>query len=160
MKNLNLAENASETLGDDTLTSLADTIQAISSQFTDDMDTTPTIRPVLDLDNVYTGMAELDTMFSTNQARIAGSAYMTTHDDSVERLEEAYRKAIMDGNLELANMLLNSEDTNVVVDVHLDANAEGIFDIVKVENEKATKRTGSSPLMIARRNAMQASLVH
>lgn len=160
MKNLNLAENASEILGDDTLTSLADTIQAISSQFTDDMDTTPTIRPVLDLDNVYTGMAELDTMFSTNQARIAGSAYMTTHDDSVERLEEAYRKAIMDGNLELANMLLNSEDTNVIVDVHLDANAEGIFDLVKVENEKATKREGASPLMIARRNAMQASLVH
>ena len=159
LKNLNLAENASETLGDDTLASLADTIQAISSQFTDDMDTTPTIRPVLDLNNVYTGMAELDTMFSTNQARIAGSAYMTTHDDSVERLEEAYRKAIMDGNLELANMLLNSEDTNVIVDVHLDANAEGIFDLVKVENEKATKRSGASPLMIARRNAVQASLV-
>lgn len=158
-KYTNLADNASEELGDSTLTSLSDTIKAISSQFTDDMDTTPTIRPVLDLDNVYTGMAELDTMFSTQQARIAGSAYMTTHDDSVERLEDAYRKAIMDGNLELANMLLNSDNTNVTVEVHLDANAEGIFDLVKTENKKATERTGASPLMIARRNAINAGVL-
>ena len=158
-KYTNLADNASEELGDSTMMTLSDTIRAISSQFTDDMDTTPTIRPVLDLDNVYTGMAELDTMFSTSQARIAGSAYMTTHDDSVERLEDAYRKAIMDGNMELANMLLNSENTNVTVEVHLDANAEGIFDIVKTENKKATERTGASPLMIARRNAINASVL-
>ena len=158
-KYTNLADNASEELGDSTLTSLSDTIRAISSQFTDDMDTTPTIRPVLDLDNVYTGMAELDTMFSTSQARIAGSAYMTTHDDSVERLEDAYRKAIMDGNLELANMLLNSDNTNVTVEVHLDANAEGIFDLVKTENKKATERMGASPLMIAKRNAINAGVL-
>lgn len=158
-KYTNLADNASEELGESSLMSLSDTIRAISSQFTDDMDTTPTIRPVLDLDNVYTGMAELDTMFSTQQARIAGSAYMTTHDDSVERLEDAYRKAIMDGNLELANMLLNSDNTNVTVEVHLDANAEGIFDLVKTENKKATERMGASPLMIARRNAINAGVL-
>ena len=158
-KYMGLADKASEELGDSTLTSLSDTIRAISSQFTDDMDTTPTIRPVLDLENVYSGMAELDTMFSTSQARIAGSAYMTTHDDSVERLEDAYRKAIMEGNMELANMLLNSENTNVTVEVHLDANAEGIFDLVKTENKKATERTGASPLMIARRNAINAGVL-
>ncbi len=157
-KNISLAENASENLGDATLDSLSEAIGAISSTFTEDMDTTPMIRPVLDLSNVYDGMTALDTTFSTSQARIAGRAYMTTYDDSVDRLEDAYKKAIMDGNVELANMLLNSDNTNVIVNVHLDTNAEGIFDIVKVENEKATRDSGVSPLMIARNGAIRASL--
>ena len=120
------------------------------------MDTTPTIRPVLDLDNVYTGMADLDTMFSTKQARIAGSAYATTHDNSVERLEDAYRRAIMEGNLELANLLLSSEDNNVIVNVNLNGSAADFFDAMVDQTVQSVRKSGVNPLMVGRRNTINA----
>jgi hypothetical protein len=84
------AEKASGELGTDTVKSISETIKAVSATFTDDLDTTPTIRPVLDLSNVYDGMGQLDTLFSTNQARIAASAYATNRsaDDGINRLQQ------------------------------------------------------------------------
>ena len=156
-KYASLAEDSSENLGDSALNSLADTIQLLSAQFTDDMDTTPTITPILDLSNVRNGMAELDTMFTTKQARIAGSYYGSTYDDSTDRMEEAYRKAIQNANMELISAIQNS-DQPVNVNITVDGDPEQIFKIVKVENEKETRRTGASPLMIAKRNALNVGL--
>lgn len=65
---------AGYTLGDTSVNALKESFRKLNTNI-DDIDTTPTIRPVLDLSNVKMGLNSIDSMFNQNQyaLRVAGS---------------------------------------------------------------------------------------
>ena len=63
-----LASDEAETAGLSMLNTLRNTIAGISDAINDNIDTQPTIRPVLDLTDLADGTKQLNTLFSRNQA--------------------------------------------------------------------------------------------
>lgn len=61
-------ENATEDMGKSTLKSMAKAISKISDIVNGEIDTTPTIRPVMDLSKIQNGMKRMNTMFSRTRA--------------------------------------------------------------------------------------------
>lgn len=57
-----------ESLGTKTLDSLRNAVSKISEMVNSDIDAQPTIRPVLDLSEIETGVTQLDTLFNQQQA--------------------------------------------------------------------------------------------
>ena len=66
--NADLAADAAGRMVDATIDNLKNTIAAISDIINSDIDSEPTIRPVLDLSNVEAGTTRLNAMFSRTQA--------------------------------------------------------------------------------------------
>lgn len=66
--NSSLSERAATKLGDNAIDNFRNTIARIAEVVSSDIDTEPTIRPVLDLTNVKSGTATLNAMFSKSQA--------------------------------------------------------------------------------------------
>lgn len=64
----NRVENSAETVGNRAIRALGGTIARITDIIESDIDTQPTIRPVLDLSNVESGTAMLSNMLSRTQA--------------------------------------------------------------------------------------------
>ena len=65
--------NASEGLASASEIAISSAIQSISDAINNDMDTTPVITPVVDLDNVRNGAALASSMFSSNIMGIRGN---------------------------------------------------------------------------------------
>lgn len=151
------ATKASDELSTSTIDSISSTIQAISDQFTDDIDTTPTIRPVLDLTDVYAGAQGIDALFSTQQASIAAKAYAIPKRDTVKDMADAMSNQNDKQMKQLADIIMAS-DKPVTVNVTLQGGAEQFFDFVVDQNRQEVLTKGSSPLMIMRRNSINASL--
>ena len=59
----NSVYNAGSTLGETATGSLSDSISRIASMIGDDIDTQPTIRPVLDLSDIKAGASTISSMF-------------------------------------------------------------------------------------------------
>jgi hypothetical protein len=76
--NANIAKGAASELSDSVIGAFQSTIQQISEVVNSDIDTQPTIRPVLDLSDVKSGTATLNAMFSRSQA-IKASAGMSNN---------------------------------------------------------------------------------
>lgn len=79
-----LINSSSEEVGKTALDSLRNVISNITNLVDDNIDSQPTIRPVLDLTNVQTGARKLNTMFSRTRALNISNAIngRTTEDDS------------------------------------------------------------------------------
>ena len=72
--NLYLSDEAGRNLGESSMNGIGEAIQKISDVVNSDMDFQPTIRPVLDLSNIKSGVKTIHTMLSTNKAYQANSA--------------------------------------------------------------------------------------
>ena len=59
---------SSKNLGEKAMDSLRNAVSRISDVINSDVDTQPTIRPVLDLSEIETGVTQLDTLFNQQQA--------------------------------------------------------------------------------------------
>lgn len=81
IENSKLSEEASSIVGDNVIDNLRNTIKRISDIATSEIDTQPTIRPVLDLSDVESGTARLNALFSRSQA-IRINAGMQKHNVS------------------------------------------------------------------------------
>lgn len=68
LDNSGLSDEAAARVGDSAIENLKASIRKISDVVNSDLDTQPTIRPVLDLSNVRSGMVKLNAMTSTTQA--------------------------------------------------------------------------------------------
>lgn len=66
--NSGLSDDAAAHIGDSAIESLKNSIRQISDVVNSDLDTQPTIRPVLDLSNIRSGTARLNAMVSNAQA--------------------------------------------------------------------------------------------
>lgn len=73
--NLSRVKSAAEYAGDSALQSLRNSIQGISSVVNSEMDTSPTIRPVIDLTDARTGASLLGQMFSSQNVPVSISGY-------------------------------------------------------------------------------------
>jgi len=154
---VNLVKDSMSEVGDTAINSLSSTIQAISSQFTEDLDTTPTIRPVLDLTDVYAGAQGIDALFSTQQATIAAQAYSIPKRDTVKDMTDSIEAQNAKQMQQLADIMMTS-DQPVNITVTLNGGAEQFFDYVVDRNRQEVLTNGNSPLMIARRNSINAGL--
>ena len=76
-----MISNSLDTLSDDVLSSMRDTIAMIGKKLTDDIDD-PVITPVLDLSNVEAGARTLSNMFSSNQALRASASLNLQNEQS------------------------------------------------------------------------------
>ena len=72
----NLVTNASGGLGETAINSVRSAIQKVSAVINSDIDTSPTIRPTLDLSSVRAGAQEIGSMFNNNKYGVSvnGSA--------------------------------------------------------------------------------------
>ena len=78
--NLYLSDEAGRNLGESSMNGIGDAIQKISDVINSDMDFEPTIRPVLDLSNVKSGVKTIHTMLSTNKAYQANTSIGTNRE--------------------------------------------------------------------------------
>jgi hypothetical protein len=62
------------TLGQTAINGIASAISAASSMFTQDLDMTPTITPVIDLDNIQTGIGVMNGLLNSKSLDLATNA--------------------------------------------------------------------------------------
>jgi hypothetical protein len=67
-----LVKNAATNVGKGALDSMSNAVSGISSVFGSDLDSQPTIRPVLDLSNIQNGASRLNGMFGQQTVALAG----------------------------------------------------------------------------------------
>lgn len=154
-----LVTNATDDLVQNPIDSLSDTINAISDIFTEDIDSEPTIRPVLDMSNIDANADYLDTLFSTQQATIAANAQVRyTHDDSIAKLKAAYADVINNANAQLVMAIQNSEQP-VNVNVTLQGDASTFFSAMVDQTRQTVAAGANNPFLITNRNSVNAALV-
>ena len=73
--NAGYAENASGSMAESVIRTTQDALKRVGKMALNDVDTTPTIRPVLDLSNVESGTRRLNTIFSQTQALRASASF-------------------------------------------------------------------------------------
>lgn len=73
--NAGYAENASGSMAESVIRTTQDALKRVGEMVLNDVDTTPTIRPVLDLSNVESGTRRLNTIFSQTQALRASASF-------------------------------------------------------------------------------------
>ena len=76
-----MSNEAAAELGNSAIDNLKDTIAKISEVIDSDMDTQPTIRPVLDLSDVNSKAARLNTLFSHNKAMTISAGIARTNSE-------------------------------------------------------------------------------
>ena len=75
IENDSLSNNAAVKLGKSAIDNLRKSISIISDEVDSNLDTQPTIRPVLDLSNIEKGTARINTLFSANQAMAVNASF-------------------------------------------------------------------------------------
>lgn len=73
-----LAEDASDKLGNKSVETLSDTLSEIGSMLDSGIDVEPTIRPVLDLSNVQSGIGQLNGMINADRSMSLGYSGIIT----------------------------------------------------------------------------------
>ena len=83
------AGNAGEEMANAARNGLSDVVSRIADFINSDMDTQPTIRPVLDLSEVESGTARLSTLFSRTRAMSISTGMNRTNSDEIQNGETA-----------------------------------------------------------------------
>lgn len=142
-----LAADSAKKVGQNALEAMSSTLSNISNAINGDFDTTPVIRPVLDLSNVESGMGRLNTLFNQQQVAYAAAGYnrmMTANQtppstaEMLKTMGSRYADAIVEA--------INVATVPVNVNVVLEGQAAGVFKLVRTENDKFIKSTGWNPL--------------
>ena len=84
-----VAEDSATDVGDATVESMSKSLSHISDIISDDIDSQPTIRPVLDLSEVEAGTSQLNTMFSRTQAMKVNSEITAARNGKIQNGDES-----------------------------------------------------------------------
>lgn len=142
-KNTNLVSDASEDLGKETINSMSGALKQVNDALNGDLDT-PTITPVLDLSNVQNGVNSIDSMLNRNQAANI-SANITASRKSQEQIDQYNSSQLQKLSDKLdAVVAASNNETNVDVNVVLEGDANGVFRLVRQQNNTHKKMTGKS----------------
>lgn len=95
MEGQHYAVDASEKVTHDVIDNMSSTIKSISNMITEDIDTTPVIRPVVDLSDVESKSGAISGLFGTNSRKIVGSISYDTA--AKKQQEEAANATIQNG---------------------------------------------------------------
>lgn len=69
-----ISYNAGETVANQAITAMRDAVSSVNAVLASDLDNTPTIRPVMDLSDVQSGMSMIGSIFDSNGLSTYGSA--------------------------------------------------------------------------------------
>lgn len=139
-KSSGLAEDAGESMANDTINSTKGILAGLSATLLEDIDTQPTIRPVLDLSNVTAGEGTLSNIFGrsygiglkTNGISSRASRTFTTPVDVQNGSGEADTMARMDAMIENIQKMGNSiSNMKLVLDTGVLAG--GVADDVDID---------------------------
>lgn len=134
--------NSAETLADKTISGFQEASNGISRVIDWDMDLNPVITPTLDLSSIESDAGSINSIFGRQQvAAYAMDNGLTASQQSA--LDILSNKL----SASLGDILLNQPNTPVEVNVSLEGDADGIFRVVKMENQRVYKQTGRSPLV-------------
>lgn len=137
---LNKVKEAGEEVGTTAFTSVAEQIQQIDF---DNMDTTPQIRPVLDLSDIQSKWGTLDTMFSQNlAANVSADRTNNMKQETRDTLLEKQMIAMNHQLTSLTNIMSKQNPTPVNVDVQLEGDAKKLFNIMRDQSKQYTRTTG------------------
>ena len=134
---------AAEELG---TTSVDTVMKQLANINLDDIDTTPTIRPVLDMSNLQANAGTINSMFNRDQVgKISAEVSTTQKDQQVQDQMLAQRLDLMNEKFaELSEILKNQEPTPVEVDVSLEGDASKFFEAMRNQSKVYTRRTGKN----------------
>ena len=141
------ARTSSIKMGDEAKKGLTEALSMAMETVDKEMDTQPTIRPVLDLSNVETGASRLNTLFAHNQASVISYGRAAAYNNKYS--QPSMSAALDAASSKYADMIVNAmnkSSTPVNVNVVLEGNAAGVFELVRVENDKMVRATGWNPL--------------
>lgn len=117
-----LAEDASDKLGSKSVETLSDTLSEIGSMLDTGIDVEPTIRPVLDLSNVQSGIGQIDGMINADRSMSLGYSGIITG-----RLSDVTAEISQQEQLNVLRRMSNLMDTYFPQfnenDVYLDTGA-------------------------------------
>ena len=134
---------AAEELG---TTSVDSVMKQLMNIDLDGIDTTPTIRPVLDMSNLQTNAGTINALFNQDQVgKISAEVDTSNKDQQVQDQMLAQRLDMMNEKFsELSEILKNQEPTPVQVDVSLEGDANKFFNEMRNQNKIYTRRTGKN----------------
>lgn len=137
-------EDASEQVGTSAITSVTEALSKINY---DSIDPTPTITPIIDSGNIALASGQIDSLLSRKQVSRISANYVNDNQQT-NLLFDKLTNQMNSMGLQLGALIKAVSETKPVpvdVDVMLNPNAKGIFDIVKTEGQRYTRTTGRQP---------------
>ena len=91
---------------------------------------------------------------------MAAAAYSVKEspDDSIAKLQNAYKKAAQEANMQLITAIQNS-DKEVTINVTLNGSASDFFTAMVNQTRHEVKTTGKNPLLITGNNQINAGVI-
>lgn len=148
------AVNSATNLGSDVISTMNDAINRISTLTIGNMDMNPTIKPVVDLSNVRDSASQISSIYESNkialdQARSISSSFISRRDIANARQAEqlnSMQRMFDSLNMGMQVAARQQSQRPVNVNVALEGEAKGVFNMVRNENTKWVKSAGWSPI--------------
>ena len=132
-----IAANAGRSMADSAIEGVSKGIAKISDIINGDIDTQPTIRPVLDLSGIQNGSSQLDGLFARRTMTLAAETSMTSRNSSMlEQLGDIVKD--MKDTITRDNGVVNSRPLVIEVPLNLDGReaARAVAQYVSEEQER------------------------
>jgi len=150
IKDTNDPEQATNKMADDLISHYRMIMNQIIAIMNSDEEWQPTIRPVVDFSNIQASTDAVKTMFDGTQVSLAGKDFsnfkaslapsgnglISMSKDDLRNLLASFADDIVRG--------VNSGDKTVDVNVNLEGNAKGLFNLVREENDQYKRAAGYS----------------
>lgn len=143
-KNSDKVYDSSYEVGENALDGIRASMNGMTDILDGEVDFDPTIRPVLDLSNIQSGAAQMDSILGQQHAAAIYGSFQS------RGITEAANTSILSGMMarleskynELVDYMSNSNPVPVNVNVALEGSTSKIFDVVVEENNRDMKMTG------------------
>lgn len=142
-------DKAASDVGDSAIDSMSAALTRIMDSVREDVDMSPTITPVLDLTDIQNGVSKLDNMIGKEQVASISSNINSSVKPSDYEMQDRMLESLTE---RMRNLMKDNPTapTPVEVNVSLEGDADGVFNLVKNVNNQYIKSRGSSPLAVAR----------
>ena len=143
-KDQKAVENAAEDLGDSALDAMSAALSNVNDALNSDLD--PTLTPVLNLSEVQKGARTMNGLLNTNQAATISANYTAGKLAELDNLTHNQQRIDRLGSKidELSKALLNMPTPEVNTRVELVGDADGVFRLMRQEDNRYTKMHGKS----------------
>lgn len=146
-----LVVNAVTSMADDTEEAMTPALSYILDTLSDDIDSAPVIRPVMDLSDVNDGANRINSMFGGSRSYDLAMQANTSRLYSQRRAMEVEANTSSSFADRIVNGVVNGitsamgDNSDISVSVYLEPDAAGIFRVVRTEANRFARATGYSP---------------
>jgi hypothetical protein len=138
-------------MADDTEEAMTPALSYILDTLSDDIDSAPVIRPVMDLSDVNDGANRINSMFGGSMSYDLAMQANTSRLYSQRRAMEVEANTSSSFADRIVNGVVNGiasamgDNSDISVSVYLEPDAAGIFRVVRTEANRFARATGYSP---------------